>query len=243
MGAGCTNTQRPMTPTVGKDVPMKNPKKPKQLNTAGQSFLKPGRNDLTPQQRIDRKREGDRIRQARRRAKMSPEQRLHIKKQCRDWENNNREYVRKTARETYHRNLEHSRAQKRKSTAKYRSTENGNSKTVAGAALARANKIRATPNWANHVAISAIYKLCAKISKETGIKHHVDHIIPLKHQRVSGLHVEYNLRIIDGKKNASKRNNFEESWGIAPTVLIGAENASTMDLEYIVYGPLHDPNK
>ena len=38
---------------------------------------------------------------------------------------------------------------------------------------------------------------------------HVDHIIPLKGKNVCGLHVENNLRIIDGLSNMKKGNKLE----------------------------------
>jgi len=45
-----------------------------------------------------------------------------------------------------------------------------------------------------------------KITAETGIKHEVDHIIPIKGKNVSGLHVPWNLQILTKSKNAKKRN-------------------------------------
>lgn len=73
----------------------------------------------------------------------------------------------------------------------------------------RAQELKATPAWANLGAIRAMYEKAARISQETGISHHVDHIIPLQGRNVCGLHVESNLRIITAEENISKSNNFE----------------------------------
>lgn len=68
----------------------------------------------------------------------------------------------------------------------------------------RAAKIRAIPAWADHLAIAAVYRVCAATSRSTGIPHHVDHIVPLQSKAVCGLHVADNLQIIVGRENQSK---------------------------------------
>lgn len=72
-----------------------------------------------------------------------------------------------------------------------------------------ATKLKATPKWltkADFAKIELFYVECAKISKETGIKHHVDHIVPLQGSDVSGLHVPWNLQILTAKENIRKGN-------------------------------------
>ena len=72
----------------------------------------------------------------------------------------------------------------------------------------RSKEKSAMPAWADKVAISAIYKEAAKLTLETGIKHHVDHIVPLQHRLVSGLHVPANLQILTASQNVRKNNHF-----------------------------------
>lgn len=74
------------------------------------------------------------------------------------------------------------------------------------AAQRRAQKLNATPSWADKSAIEAIYAECSAISKATGERYEVDHIIPLISPVVCGLHVHTNLRIIPMVANRSKAN-------------------------------------
>lgn len=64
--------------------------------------------------------------------------------------------------------------------------------------------------WADLDVIEALYVECSRISKETGIKHHVDHYYPLKSDVVCGLHNEFNLRIIPAYENLLKHNHFPD---------------------------------
>lgn len=74
----------------------------------------------------------------------------------------------------------------------------------------RVRRTRRVP-WANAAAIAAIYQQAKTLSEQTGIPHHVDHIIPLIGEFVSGLHVESNLQILPATDNIRKRNRFDES--------------------------------
>lgn len=77
----------------------------------------------------------------------------------------------------------------------------------AGAAR-RAGLEQATPKWANRAAIRAVYTRCAEVTLNTGIRHEVDHIVPLRGRRVSGLHVHWNLQVIPAEDNRLKSNHF-----------------------------------
>lgn len=71
-----------------------------------------------------------------------------------------------------------------------------------------ARKLQATPLWGSSDAIKAIYLRAADITKATGLKHHVDHIVPLQSKHVCGLHVEFNLEVKPWVENVSKSNRW-----------------------------------
>jgi hypothetical protein len=76
----------------------------------------------------------------------------------------------------------------------------------------RAAQLQRTPKWLTESdlrMIEAKYSLAAMLTRETGIIHHVDHIIPLQGKKVSGLHVFSNLRVIPGTDNVKKSNSYQ----------------------------------
>jgi hypothetical protein len=78
----------------------------------------------------------------------------------------------------------------------------------------RAAKKSATPVWLDNQMLSEIRSFYTKAKnkeKETGIVHHVDHIVPLNGKNVSGLHVPWNLQVLPFYANLSKSNKLMEN--------------------------------
>lgn len=80
---------------------------------------------------------------------------------------------------------------------------------TASLAKYRARKLRATPPWADLIAIRAVYMQAA----ELGLT--VDHIVPLQGRSVCGLHVHWNLQLLSRKENAKKNNRLDEGYALA----------------------------
>jgi hypothetical protein len=132
------------------------------------------------------------------------ENRLKIYEQFKDWASRNKDRVRLHAQ-------------------KYRSKQSPNvakeyhreyatlnpEKINAIGAKRHAAKMGACPPWLKgdlRKQVDAMYAECRRITEETGIEHHVDHIVPLQGDNVCGLHVPCNLRIITAVENAKKGN-------------------------------------
>lgn len=75
--------------------------------------------------------------------------------------------------------------------------------------LRDANCKQAMPKWANKKTMNSIYRQAKNMQKSDGVLRHVDHIVPLNHPLVSGLHCEFNLQILTAKENISKKNKFD----------------------------------
>jgi len=123
----------------------------------------------------------------RRFANMTPEQAERVRAKQRAWFKANRDKDRANMRAWFKANRDKDRAYVR---------------------ARDASKLRATPAWADKNAILAVYAEAERLTRETGIPHHVDHIVPLKSKVVCGLHVHWNLRAIPAVENIRKNNRF-----------------------------------
>jgi len=82
----------------------------------------------------------------------------------------------------------------------------------------RAVEVRATPRWADPVAIAEIYAEAQRRKRE------VDHVVPLQSKWVCGLHCEANMRLLTRRQNSKKSNRH---WpGMWPIVRVRARPAS-----------------
>ena len=85
-------------------------------------------------------------------------------------------------------------------------------KILAHTRAAQTKKRMRNPKWLTRDEkwmISQAYELAALRTKMFGFTWHVDHILPLQGELVSGLHTPYNLQVIPGAENVRKSNKFE----------------------------------
>jgi hypothetical protein len=67
---------------------------------------------------------------------------------------------------------------------------------------------RAETPWTDRRQCAEFWGLSRWMTEVTGVQHSVDHIVPLQHPRVCGLHVAANLRVIPLSVNIRKGNNW-----------------------------------
>ena len=127
-----------------------------------------------------------------------------VKQHHKDTRERHKDRYRRQKREYYQRNKEHYKELSRKWAAENRDKAN------AIKAKYKAAKIQRTPQWADLDKIEEFYAEARRLTEETGIDHHVDHIFPLRGDVVSGLHVETNLQILTAEQNHRKYNKHPE---------------------------------
>jgi len=84
-------------------------------------------------------------------------------------------------------------------------------KSAATLAARRSRKLKATPEWLTseqHDDMKAMYTLAKKWGELFSVDYHVDHIVPLNGENICGLHVPWNLQLLEAKLNISKSNSY-----------------------------------
>lgn len=68
-------------------------------------------------------------------------------------------------------------------------------------------KSHASPEWLTAIQEAQIlefYEIADALTTQTGVKHHVDHIHPIRGKNFRGLHVPWNLQVLTAKENLAK---------------------------------------
>lgn len=151
-----------------------------------------------------------------------PENKKRIKKRLKEWQNKNKDKSHKYSKkwnDTHKtkrteivnfwksRNPDKVKSYNKKSGAKWAANNKGKRNAID--MRRKAGLIQRTPKWADLDKIREFYVEAERLTKETGIPHEVDHIIPLQGKNISGLHVHNNLQILTKSKNRSKKNNYD----------------------------------
>lgn len=136
----------------------------------------------------------------------TPEQRQRRRERHRAWRKANRESVNARKRQDYIKHREKHMAYMKEWVAQNPDRARAISARRRAALLKRCGLL--TPE--KNEAIKAIYAEAARLTQETGVLHHVDHIIPLQGKTISGLHVPENLRAIPAPENHKKKDRVDE---------------------------------
>lgn len=130
------------------------------------------------------------------------------------------EVVKEAKRRYYERNRDAviARAAARPKEEKRRSQETWKANNIlyvrADTKYRRRKHRQATPKWLSAMQkteMRELYKMAITLTKTTGEKYVVDHIVPLRSEVVCGLHVPWNLRVITQAENLKKSNQLIDS--------------------------------
>jgi hypothetical protein len=137
---------------------------------------------------------------------------LNNKEKClarsKEWYRNNKEKCLESAQNYYLENRDAciERSRLRSKTYECKKYRRESIKVYESNARRRASRVLATPPWMTSRHLSPIYAESRRVTKSTGIQHHVDHIYPLSGPNFSGLHVPWNLQILTASENCKKGN-------------------------------------
>jgi hypothetical protein len=66
----------------------------------------------------------------------------------------------------------------------------------------------AAPFWIRREEFRALRELETLLTEQTGVKHRLDHIVPISHPYVCGLNVPWNIQVLPHAVNAAKSNKW-----------------------------------
>lgn len=98
--------------------------------------------------------------------------------------------------------------------------EENRGRAISSVRMREANQKLSTPDWLTKSQIAEIesfYWLARDLYSVTGEKYHVDHIIPLQGENISGLHVPWNLQVLPADVNLAKGNRYDPDDIYSPT--------------------------
>lgn len=73
---------------------------------------------------------------------------------------------------------------------------------------------RAKPQWVKWAEVNCFWDESMRMTAKTGVQHSVDHVVPLIHPLVCGLHAPANLEVKPLADNIRKSNNWwPDMWG------------------------------
>ena len=141
-----------------------------------------------------------------------------VQAEQREWRERNQQYIAeygKAYRESSEgrivrqKHYEQGREQKRTYDRNRRQTVPGvRERYNATSAKYRASKLQATPRWFEKEEVEQLYLDAKRLFETTGIRYHVDHIVPLQGDTVCGLHTLANLQLLPAEQNITKGNKF-----------------------------------
>jgi 5-methylcytosine-specific restriction endonuclease McrA len=136
-------------------------------------------------------------------AQWRADNRSKVNAYSKDYYAGHRARIRSQVRARYEANPEAMNAPKR-------AWKKANPGAVLSSTVQRKNAAAALPvgwlSWIDQLRLKETYDLAKAVTMQTGIKHHVDHIVPLRGRAVRGLHVPWNLQILPAKANIFKGN-------------------------------------
>lgn len=99
--------------------------------------------------------------------------------------------------------------------------------------LRHARKLRATPAWltpALRLQMTELYDQALLATKLTGVRHHVDHIQPIRGRDRCGLHVPWNLQLLTAAENMTKGNRVADQCVLGARLPAASSSASSAGL-------------